>query len=38
VGGMGETRLKIVFDNAKGKGQRDRLRRRWNNNIKIDAT
>ena len=29
---------KIVFDKAKGKEQRDRHRRRWNNNIKLDAT
>jgi hypothetical protein len=37
VGGMGDKRLKIVFDNAKWKGQRDRCRRRWNYCIKIDA-
>ena len=36
--GMGEKRLKIVFDKAKWKGKRDRRRCRWNNNIKLDAT
>ena len=34
----GGGRLKIVFDKAKGKGQLDRRRHRWNNNIKLDAT
>jgi hypothetical protein len=39
MGGKGEKRLKIVFEKAKGKGQHDRRRRRWNNNnIKLDAT